>query len=351
MGMAACAVLAMILPLRGADTDPLVIETKAADLAVVKTLDDLKKQPVIAVEGIATRVGIEAAECGAGTGVLVYCLWDPTGFKEPIWKRGGNASPLGPFRVRAVSVGGPNIMDAQIEEKLAQQAVTGPITTVSGVVIPEAGKYAIEVFTIDGAVVARGVVEGKENKEARWLSVELRDEQWDKERTSGQAVLAPGMMAVAPSWENVAIKGDALPRFLPAKASDQMRLKADGGSLVLTMKPDGVSPDAQHFAARWWVNGVGVVATGGPDARALQEQLREVERDADIQLTWKLDGLAERLKAKAGDSVEVEVLFGSEEMVPASDGAKVMMRLERLTAGKSAPVRLSNRVKFTMAKP
>lgn len=332
-------------------SQPLVIEIKTAQVAVVGSMAELKKQPQLVVAGVPVRIGIESAKVPLGGGVLAYCLWEPE--KDRVYTGTGSyrSAQLGPLTVRVTQTG---VATTTIQQRL-DFTPTDPgeaQVAVAPIKAQVAGKCEVEFCSLDGTVVAHATVEAVKDAGPVWYPLRPANEAKGANPATLSATVTVAPFAALPRWPTNAVGKAEEPwrTFVPAAADPDLQAAVADGKLTLAAKgPLNVNSAGTNLLTRWWVNGApATLAAKG--ARVLSPAQQPVLMNGDVKMELKLDGVTDALGAKPGDKVEVEVLYSWYGWdYSTSAVSRIIQPGERSAA---SPVKLSNRAGFVVpAKP
>jgi hypothetical protein len=331
-------------------------------LPVVKTWGELRRAQVIEVgRGVTVRLGIEAADCPVAHGVFLYALTD--GYAPP--EEWSEEDRLGPFYVALADADGKPLDHCRWgfglvpHQKVPSDLVKSELLFVRRVVVPKAGAVRVTIGMRmgrqgDGKVVATGQVKaaGESHPFDRFEVVGPEPKAGQtafKVRNKGVGPALPRWPEFCPIVGRSAEDGkdrraadEPLPRLIPAEPSPALKMSvADGVLTVRSEAGTGTSAPDHDFLARWWVNGKPVVQAvpKDPDLGVLGWQLTKDKRP-EIRLT--LDLALDRLGAKSGDLIGVQVLYAAYGTDAVTD------RMLSILKGWDRPVlpMLSNRVEF-----
>jgi hypothetical protein len=332
-------------------------------IPVVKTWGELRKQPAIDLgRGVLVRLGIEAAECGLAEGVFVYCMTE--GYAPPeSWKEVHQFGPL----FLALTDGDGKQLDVWSDgiglvphRKVVAGLDECQLLFLRRVVVVRQGVVRVRVeHRVPGAQPR--LVAAAEVKGARTGHPFLRFDYTGPERTAGQTEFLVQNSAAGPalpSWPEFCelvsqgkVGGadirrpaeELLPKLIPDAPSPALEVTvADGVLIVRSKSKIGTYGPEYHFLARWWVNGktVSVAVPKKPDYTTIGKAFTDDKPWPEVKL--RLDLALDRLGAKSGDDVGVQLMYCEHGSEPVHE--------ERMTIIKgwkrdTLPL-LSNRVAF-----
>ena len=188
------------------------------------------------------------------------------------------------------------------------------------------GKFLVRVFALDGDLVAETEVMATRKEFHPWMPlrpVSGQAQALERSRIGYDAVahVANRAKGIAiPRFEGMApmlFRSDGteaivrrpaderLPALLPVDAASALTIEATGTDLVIESKESIVlaRPD-WHFLVRWWVNGKAYI----PDQL---ERFKDENGTLVVgkKLLLHLDFVPHRIGAKAGDEVELQLLY------------------------------------------
>jgi hypothetical protein len=326
-------------------------------IAVVKTLDDLRKVPPVALAGgQEVRVGItEGAEGFAGR--LLYCLLgesrpdanDPGGDPEAC---------VGPLMVRIVEGREGNEVTGALPEAPPPRGGESFCCTV--VPTPGVGTYHVELVegkSKDRAerVVLRSTIEVKQATPCYWHRFAVA-----AEGEGNQFVMAPQPTAARPRFAGAAEFG------WPAEAKAEMPLDGVDREQPLEVSVDLSVAEPQvhvkaskeildsakdHLLARWWVNGKPIVATA-PEAKPGKAQGWRMSFTKEMTVPLALPKTLGPLKE--GDRVSVQLLYCPAGIKPCyadkPPAAKAQQFIPRIISHPASLPRVSNVVEIVVTK-
>ncbi len=307
-------------------------------VAVVRTLDELRKQPPVKLpNGVTVRLGVSSTEARIGEGVLLYCL---TARVPLIVNQEGDRDVLGPITYE---------VKQPIELLRAKEDVLRCPSAWSAdeVLFCEfagthfKGKYEIRFLTTDGELLCSVSVTGRLTATHHWVPVECKHE-------GGKYVfLYPtGGGAARPSFHGY--NGICRPKHLPKLPLDDNAAPTGDFSISLERSKLTMSFDSpvhceprENLLWRWWINGKPVVETS-PLSELLKENGRkDLRPTASITGTLEFDGA--KLGVKPGDMISLQILYCPWGW----QSVRGLQKLERLDAYVENPhLRLSNRIEF-----
>jgi hypothetical protein len=335
-----------------------IVAQEPPAIPVVKTLDDLRKAPPVALAGRQeVRIGITEGAEGFG-GRLLYCLLgesrpdasDPGGDPEA-W--------LGPLMVRIVEEREGNEVTGALPEAPPPRGGESFCCTV--VPTPAVGTYQVELVEAKGKdrpaerVVMRSTIEVKEAIPCYWHSFAvLADGEGDR------VVMAPQPTAARPRFAGAAEFGwpadakgktalDGLDREEPLElsvdlsvAEPQVHVKAP--SQILDSAKD-------HLLARWWVNGKPITASA-PEPKAAKPQGWRILFTKELSMPLVLPKSLRALKE--GDKVSLQLLYCPAGIKPSYAGkppaSKQQQFVPRIISHPASLPRVSNLVEIVVSK-
>ena len=337
----------------GRAEQPLRIQT-------VKTWSQLRETPIVARgEFGEARIGIEAIKAPQWSGVLVYCLVQPTSTSE-IAGKFNHERVLGPLDCTISRRGEPRMANAMasIQRELLPRDVLELLYT-RAVVIDKPGTYDVEISLRDGQeIIAKAKVIGTDDMFHPWLAFSRAGRIVDRPRreldrkiysaslsTKLRGIALPthdGMYPVDWSKTNHEYADQRpLPRLIPRKISDGLKLS--GGPQQLTIHSDEemiVARPDWHYLARWWVNGDPFVPQQ-PQKQSM-DQNGVITSGHRVQIELEFD--PQDIGAKSGDVVGVQLLHlprGWQLVMPGLD------QLQAAHSESDLP-RLTNRIEFVV---
>jgi hypothetical protein len=332
------ALLVSVLLVPGA-----LAQSKPAPISVVKTWEDLLKQPSIDLgEGVKIRLGLEADTIPQWSGALLYCLAE--GYTPP--SSGEGKTPFGP--VHAVFTFGKGK-----EEKLAEKikwgskskSPKGTYLYVRALPVDRVGTYQTTVTNRDGKVLAAAVVEGTKDFFHPWMpwlnGIEHFVAPWE------DGIALPGSDSLAPAIflePGKAYKGK-LPTFLPDDDKPALTIKRIGKELVIRADTKfTTSRPERHFLARWWVNGKPFVPKQ-TDKFLIFAGYGAVQEDEELRVEF--DFRPERLGAKPGDKISLQLMHCESCWDWCADE---FLATAHASSKRGENIRVSNRIEFEVPK-
>ena len=306
--------------------EDVMLTATAASIQVVQTWQDLLNQPPTSVGTGTARLGIEARRSPYRSGILLYCLTD--GYSPPQeWKE---RCRLGPFKVE---IQHEQDTRERIQKGVAMVRRAPPDIARStalfrcSIHLDRPGKFLVRVLTLDGDLIAETEVVATRKEFHPWMPLQPVSGQaqvLERDRIGYDAVahvanrakgiaiprfdgLAPMLFSNDGPEATVRKPADEkLPALLPVDAGSALTIEATAADLVIESKQNIVlaRPD-WHFLVRWWVNGKAYI----PD------QLLEAFKDENgmvvmgKKLLLHLDFVPHRIGAKAGDEIELQLLY------------------------------------------
>ena len=204
------------------------------------------------------------------------------------------------------------------------------------------GTYHVTLSNRQGGALAKADIEGTREFFHSWMP-------WLEEHEKYQSPAA-GIARPLEDYESVpreilppeTSKKGHLPTFWPAETEQNMTIRWEAGSLVIRSdKQFTTSRPERHFLARWWVN----------DKSFQPQQVKEftlfegyglVSDGKESRVT--IDFHPERLNAKPGDKVSLQLLYCEDGWTWCTDDNWVQAHAFRITEGPK--VRLSNRIEL-----
>jgi hypothetical protein len=277
-------------------------------IRVVRTWEDLKAQPAIELGGgVRVRLGLEADRIPQWSGAYLYCLAE-----NYVRQGSGVGRPVGPVRVDFV-VDGPRLDEAKEVYEWGRQIAerpTGNCLYVRPLTVHVAGRFRLTVTGPKGRTIAQAFVDGTREAFHPWMP--WLDGLHDP-KTPGEGIALPQVDGFEPieSVESGVIRTGPLPRYLPGDRQPKLTIEVKDNEIVIRSETDFTTsrPD-YHFLARWWVN----------DRPFLPKQLKVcrssvgyglVSEDTELQLTFEFR--PERLRAKAGDKIGLQLMHAEGE--------------------------------------
>src|SRR5579871_6791957 len=148
--------LMFVFCLRPSPVHAADLELRGSDpksIALTRTMSELMAQvPVTLHSGIAVRLGIEAVDCGAGSGVAVYCV--TSGYAPD--RTGTRAHGLGPLNVSVVHSGSRTVHvdDGLVEDGGTMHGTPRTCLFVKEVATATRGDFEVVVFSSAGDLIA-----------------------------------------------------------------------------------------------------------------------------------------------------------------------------------------------------
>jgi hypothetical protein len=169
------------------------------------------------------------------------------------------------------------------------------------------------------------------------------------EKRAGENLL-PGAVPLHPAWAE--IYGGKPDEAKVGKEYFPLELAFDGKAFVVDGRGRKLTDWAErHLLARWWVNGVPVVAKPREQRQKMQQQARQVRDVAKLSIGFALPEVLGALRE--GDKVALQVMYVPDEYEELEDPRAARARelkAQRLRAdGPMVPL-LSNRVEWEMRK-
>lgn len=337
----------------------------AAEIAVVKTWDDLAERPPIQLpEGPTVRVGVEANTITPNGGVLVYLLLE--GDK---WARGGHRGVLGPLKIEVETEQKREL--EHVKEQLLRQVQNaewaGAERLLFVATIPHEPGGALAVSLMHGAerVVAKTKLAIAEEPMQSWFAFDgaaHRNRIANGEEFVSDIVpdlsrsVVPKFAGDRPfDWVrkgDEAERGRKLPGLIPTEGPTiTLAAKRVGETHELIVKlPEQVmsSAIAQNLAARWWIDGEPVLTPLAEEQEELQQHANRFVRSNQLRL--KLDIPDGSFGKFGGERIEVELMYCPDGAIDTSDSQQRLMQQMFVHGQKQrgrAPVR-SNRAAFTL---
>jgi hypothetical protein len=310
-----------------ANQDTLQKNAVAHSIQVTQTWRDLLNQPAISLEKGTARLGIEALQAPYRSGVLLYCLTD--GYSLP--QEWSETSRLGPFKL-VVQHEDDNDEKAQEVGQMAWHDppdISQSITLFRrSIPLDRPGKFFITLLTLNDQLVGQAIVTATRPGFHPWMPLERSpgpneaeddDGRYDAVahvRNRAKGIAIPRFEGMEPlpfrgdgSERKVRRRvGEKLPTLFPtnhSNARDSLTIRAAGTDLIIESRESIIlaRPD-WHFLVRWWVN----------DKPYIPEQLDAFADQNGIVITGKtlylyLDFLPERIGAKEGDNVDLQLLY------------------------------------------
>jgi len=315
LAVLSCAFGAVTTLARGADGG-------AAPIQVVRTWQELRNQPPTPANPGTARLGLEARQAPCGSGVLLYCLTE--GYSLP--SQWSESERLGPFRVEVRHENDARERVQEVCEMAWDPPDIARATALFRRSIPmdRPGKYQVRVLTLGDDLVAETQVTATPERFHPWMpleptvadALEQDRDQYDAaghvtNRAKGIAIPRfDGMVPLivrggGPDARPRSAAGERLPTLFPEAAGDGLTVTAKGTDLSIESKADILlaRPD-WHFLARWWVNGTPYIPK---QLEAFADQNGMVILGKKLLL--RLDFIPERIGAKPGDDVELQLLY------------------------------------------
>jgi hypothetical protein len=335
-----------------------IVAQEPPAIPVVKTLDDLRKAPPVALaRGQELRIGVtEGAESFGGR--LLYCLLgesrpdasDPGGDPEA-W--------LGPLMVRIIEGRDGNEVTGALPE--APPPRGGESFCCTLVPTPAIGTYHVELVEAKGKdrpaerVVMRSTIEVKDATPCYWHRFAVA-----ADGDGDRLVMMPQPTAARPRFAGATEFGwpadskgelalDGLDREQPLElsvdlsvAEPQVHVKAS--SQILDSAKD-------HLLARWWVNGKPIAASS-PEAKAAKPQGWRMSFTKELSMPLVLPKSLGALKE--GDKVSVQLLYCPAGIKPCYAGkppaSKQQQFIPRIISHPASLPRASNVVEIVVTK-
>ncbi|MBA3936593.1 MAG: hypothetical protein H0X38_03955 [Planctomycetes bacterium] len=312
-----------------AETSPTAPTIPA--VAVVQDWAELLAQPVIDLGGgVRMRLGLEAACCASGSGVLLYCLTE--GF-TPL-AAGNGEDWLGPARTTLVVDGVRTLRDRSVwlrEIGHDQQRHPGLPLYARMIAIPKPGTYVVGIEIAHahdnerGPTLATATIAGTGEAAHPWGNLGASARIDEALAQPQDEILAPaiaiacgftGMLRAIPAWDEHQplahlpdttrhLEHRPLPTLLPTTPDPRLTLSWHGGFLVVDSQVAmTICAGCPPFLVRCWINDQPFHPAIG--AGKLQGGIchQNVHR---VALHCEFDAAA--LKAKSGDRLGIQILY------------------------------------------
>jgi hypothetical protein len=279
---------------------------------------------------VSVQVGIDRDHATSHGSVLLYCL-----VKGVAFAKGRTGNDLGPFVVGAQEVGGVPISWPLSELHLRATSDSNSLLYTHSLPLRGPGKYVVSLFP-------SGMIEGKAAPQAlATIEVTVAGQAilpwspWGASKKEDQRFSHGGALpGMTDSYTSMSVcnplgdignpvpetllfpkeipgPGTPLPRLIPDEPDAATHLTMDGNSLVVTVHPQLkiYFPD-DHFLTRWWINDHPFVPdpdvedSNRPTIRCLAARVWYV-----AEVHFELDFRPERLGAKKGDRIGVQLLY------------------------------------------
>jgi hypothetical protein len=312
--------------------------TMGPRLEVVGSWEELMRVKPVGSGEEEVRLGIEAAECAAHTGVLVYCV--PTNVKQLGSNGRQPGEILGPvfLQVRRIGATIERALDMSnwqgAELKLGEQAHYAATAAVG-----QAGDYDVQVLNAAGEILAHRVIRARATRLA-WMSLE--GVELSNEPGASVYKVVPGMAVPKINGaERLRLDTLSMLRLFPKDADAELQVSMAKG--VVTVKcPHWVEDNVSwNWMVRWWVNDKPVLLPYvRREVAATQLAARLIQAPVEFQFRMHVD--RELLGAKEGDVISFELLYCNHGFTTSEEeGAAEAMR-----PFDTSPVRLSRRVVY-----
>lgn len=340
----------------------------ARELSVVRSLAELREQPVIDLQGGGRiRIGIETTKAAPHGGVLVYCLAEGDYRPANTDRMDENTRECGPVLVRSRQAG-PRDVAWILREKQEQLKRLGGELFVA---VAEIGdrRTPVEVLLPSGEVMATVDVATDGQVHHDWLGWSERQGEYERiEPTDDETprtfrVTNDAAEPVWPTFESAVLRdgvqlaadkereGAPLPRLATLEPDPKLKLSMRG--MTLTLRADDrlhVNDPREEILTRWWINGEPCQDRGGlrtpHDLIDGQEMLKRRIDAKEVRLELRFD--ANRLGAKKGDRIKLQLLHSPSGWEPVRRGQFVLSRLRAAHAEPIEAPRMSNAVEFTV---
>ncbi len=352
--------------------DHLPVYPPVPTVAVVKNWADLLAQPVIDLGGgVRMRLGLEAATCAAGSGVLVYCLTE--GFTPP--QSGSGEDHLGPARVSLTVAGVRNSRELSMwSRQIAddQHRALGLPLYARMITIPKAGTYVVEIESVpandftEARLLATATIVGAGEVEHPWgnlgspssLVAEMREESADEALVKAIVISCgfTNFFRAIPTWDGLLplanlpgadrdLIHQLLPTLLPVTPDSRFNLSRHGEVLMLDSEvPMFFCAGCPPFLVRCWINDQPFVPALGSGEMNGGACFQDVHR---VALHCELDPVA--LKARSGDRISAQILYCRGGWNWSGESVKHLAQLETSDTDPDLPAALlSNRLEFTV---
>ncbi len=315
-------------------------QNNPAPIAVVRSWEELQKQPPIDLGGgVTIRLGLEADKLPQWSGGLLYCLAE--GYTPPM--SGQSKLPFGPVHAVFSFEKGEGYV-GEIGWTTSEKWPKGTYLYVHALPIDRVGNYQVRVIDHDGEVLARASVLATSDFFHPWMP-------WlegiDSPKTPWEGIALPNVRRLYPTATIPPGKPKmgSLPTLLPTKETPKLSLSLEGNEFIIRAESDFTTsrPD-YHFLARWWVNDKPYVPKQGKKLEALGYGLVL----ADKELRLKVEFLPDRLGAKPGDKIGLQLLHSECEWSWCSGTS--LGGGGRASRPQGENLRISNRIDFVVPK-
>jgi hypothetical protein len=321
-------------------------EDKPAPIPVVKNWEELQKQPAIDLgNGVKIRLGLEADKIPQWSGGLLYCLvenYTPEPSGDDYW--------LGPVQAKIT-------FEKEVEMRLTEKLLKVPTDSRKGsylyvraLPIDRVGTYYAKVTDHDGKVLAEATVKGTNDSFhpwMPWLEYEGAVTPWQNGIALPQRSDVLPVKFLDPDKPE---KGN-LPTFFPDDCKPALNIKLEGKNIIIHAETNFTTTQLEHqFLARWWVNGKPFVPKQ-TDQSLLCKYGGRVEADKEAHV--KFDFRPERLGAKPGDKVSLQLMYSDNDWIWFSHehiSRTVEGQLRKKFRNYGESIRVSNRIEFEVPK-
>jgi len=287
-------------------------------------------QPAIDLgKGVRVRLGIEAAECPADGGVLVYCIAE--GYDGSC---GAGWRVLGPVRLDVRRERPREIR--HIHQKLgrllrldAANLRKSRALFARAAAVTRAGKYRISVQTAKGREIAFARLLARQDAASPWMPWLMSKPGPNPKHKVPNWYVENGRAGPAvPRWDGSRIlvreplgekthpklsPQTPLPACLPERPVAGVKTTVQGNAVTIAFPAGslGVQSPRQQFLTRWWVNGRPVMPKPARLARLnrLEQEIRAVQAFNPGEYRLHVILAPDRLGAKTGDRVRLQLLY------------------------------------------
>ena len=324
------------------------VPPEGATIPIVHTWGDLLATTPITVEsdfaipgGSATsppgkqifvkvHLGIDRDQAASFGGVVIYCLSERVSFWSTSFQL------LGPFVLSGEEIGAKQPYLQTVRSNFSRAFGDSRYFLYSGALQPRGpGKYRVSLFAHNGvygptakpvAVRIVTVTGAPRMPWSPWGESKKEDMRWKgdlgtirgmTETYTSMTVSNPNGRIGIPQTNTIFIPqklptpGTQLPRLTAEKPDPETHLEKKGNDLVVKMNHEVAIyyPD-DHFLTRWWVNDKAFV----PDPDAAESNVSTIRSLAARvwnvkEVHFELDFRPERLDAKKGDKIGLQLLF------------------------------------------
>ena len=266
-------------------------------VAMVRSVDDLRRQPFIEVDGLTVRLGVESDSSYIGRGIFLYCLAEAPVRHSENGKRRGRRARLGPLSLRVTLDGSPT---PEVFEYSSPFEYEGERFFYSLLCTPEAGTYRIELLDRAEQAVAGCATLATQFDPAPWHCFNFTWKGAPRSSRDFYKALPAGSGATP----------IPVPQRLPSLDTDSPDGTGDlvatitGGELKIAAGQSFVYREDIHFLCRWWRNGAVISSDEWMPLRNFMGAI-----GTRTAISFKLEIDPEAIGAIPGDQLAVQAMY------------------------------------------